>query len=82
MFENAEPLLVTFSFSAVTAEFFEVSLASPGLLARSMLIRSAVWKSDCVVSVKHMPAGAAVSAKFCVVEPPSVTATALADAEP
>ena len=40
-----------------------------------------VWKSACVVSVRQALVGAAVSEKFCVVVPPSVTTIDEAEAE-
>src|SRR4051812_2703973 len=40
---------------------------SPAEVAKSASVPPPVWKSDCVVSTKHAPAGAASSAKFFVV---------------
>src|SRR4051812_23472361 len=57
------------------------SLTSPGLLVRSQLVATPVWKSACVVSVKQPLAAAVLSAKFCVAVLPSATVIGPADAE-
>ena len=49
------------------------SSTSPGLTARSTFVATPVWKSACVVSVRHALVGAEPSEKSCVVVLPSVT---------
>ena len=51
------------------------SVTSPGLLVRSQLVATPVWKSACVVSVRQLLVGAALSEKFCVVAAKVVTVT-------
>src|SRR6185295_1825922 len=73
------PLLPRVVFCWLRFSTWSTSLTSFGLVVRSTLLGTPVWKSAWVVSVRHALRGALSSAKSCVLVPPSVMTIGAAD---